>query len=55
MSIEYYIYIIISYSALVRDWVPFPPLQKIVHRSTAECGGRDWDAISTIASQQSIP
>ena len=52
MSLEYDI---VSYSDLVRDWVPSPPLQKIVHHSTVECGGRDWDAISTIASQQSIP
>ena len=40
---------------LVRDWVPFPPLQKIIPYNTAEWSGRDWDAISTIASHHSIP
>ena len=52
MSVEY---IILSYNDFVRDWVPFPPLQKIIPYNTAEWSGRDWDAISTIASQQSVP
>ena len=52
MSVEYNI---ISYNDIVRDWMPFPPLQKIMHYSIAECSGRDWDVISTVASQQSTP